>query len=286
MAFVAISAYTLISDGSAVKDRITADDREFLRVHTALGRIERDLLQIYSPLYYSFREEAQTEGRGQNTAPRPRRPRIRPHTTRSFPSATHDGRRIPIVSNMEKGHLTFFTASNRRKVQDNKESRYQWVSYSLENNPDTEKRADSLVMRYSKPLDPYPEDVLQNEGFTAQRVLANVSSLQFLFWDTGRKDFVERSSDVAQDVHLVRAVKVLLTWVAPSGEERIFERVFRPLFPFFDTKKDQEEIKKVHEERRKKRGQRSRPPPQNPNAPPPPQAGGQMAPAPPQGGRP
>ena len=267
LAFLALGMYSIISNGTTTKDRTLSEDRQFLQVQMAIHRMAQDFAQVYSPLYHSYVEE----GRPNRERRRQGRPNHRSYKTTTFPRMTYQGLQIPIVSNEDEGEITFLTTSNRRKVQDNKESHYAWISYSLENNPNEDKRADSVIIRRVLSFDPYTQDVVREDSFTEQRLLDNVSSLKFEFWDSRRKRFVERTRDMTSEIHLLRSIKATLVWVNGQGHEETFERIFRPLFPFFDTEKDKKERDKIvqeikkrqKEERAKREGNRRRgnPPP-------------------------
>ena len=254
MAFIMLSIYTLMSNGSATKDRVVSDDRQYLQIQTALHRIEQDFIQIYSPLYHSFVMDNRTKGR---TAIPTTRRRLQ-YRTESFPRVSYDGNYVPIVGNEDKAQITFFSSSNRRRIQDGKESRYAWVRYSLENNSDEEKRAPFVLVRGIESINPYGGNILRSDSFTRQQLLKNVAGLEFQFWDPQTKEFVDRKRDVRGEKDLLRAVKVILTWVGEQEEEHIFEKILRPLYPFFDTEKEKNMIEKIEQEKRRRANQAAR----------------------------
>lgn len=246
--------YTIIAEGTATKERTLSEDRQFLQVQTAMQRMAQDFAQAYSPLYHSYvassRPNRERRGQGQSAH--------RPYRTTTFPRTTYQGLQVPVVVNEENGAISFLTTSNRRKIQNSKESQYAWISYSLENNPDDDKRADAVIIRRVLSTDPYTEDVIREDTFTEQRLLDNVSSLRFEFWDSQRKRFVERTRNMSSEIHLLRAVRANIVWVNEQGQEESFERIFRPFFPFFDTEKDRNEKEKIIEGLRKKKASSSK----------------------------
>ncbi len=245
MTFLMLGMYSMVSGGSATKDRVLREDRYYLQVQTALYRINQDFIQIYSPLYYSYLRRDNRGSEAQNQDPAL-------YVTESFPRLTHNGLGIPLFFVPKKDQLTFFTSSNRRKVQNNKESRYAWVSYSLEENPDETQKGTSILVRRVLSQNPYDENILQNKDFTEQKLLDNISSLHFQFWDSEKKEFLDfknlgrnRNSYLG---HPFRAIKTLLVRTDEQGNRETFERISRPLYPFFDVQKDEKDRERITQE--------------------------------------
>src|SRR5690606_16098139 len=131
------------------------------------------------------------------------------------------------------------------KLQNSKQSRYAWVKYSL-------RKSDEVVTSDSAPdagqsewVRTFQNENLWEENFnfddTAPQVLLRgVKALEFNFWDQRNEKWVDRLRD-STDPDLLRVLKVKLTWVDPDGVEHNFERIMRPIWPSFDTKKDEEE---------------------------------------------
>jgi hypothetical protein len=73
-----------------------------------------------------------------------------------------------------------------------------------------------------------------------QVLLRGVKSLTFSYWDQRTEKFVERLQD-SSDPDVLRAIKIDLVWINSDGNEQEFVKVVRPIWPFFDTKKDEEQ---------------------------------------------
>lgn len=244
LAFLMVGIYTIVTNSIETKDRVLSEDKSFVQVMRALDRLQSDLAQAWSPLYahakYNAtiaREQAQQEQR-----------EFKPSTFRAterFPFESVTGRAAPAIISEEKSELIFFTAANRRKLQDSKQSRYAWVKHSI-------RKRDKVVTSESTIAEGEFEWIrtIQNtdlweprfnfEDSAPQVLLRGVKNLEFFFWDQRSEKFVDRLSDSSeQDV--LNIVKVKVTWIDSDGLEQIFERIIRPLWPKFDTKKDEEE---------------------------------------------
>ena len=262
MSFLTLGMYSMIADGAATKDRITESDQGYLQIQMALNRIDLDLLQIYSPLYYSYIERGEEERSRNQTF-------SSSSSSESFPMETSNGHIVPLLSNRDKGQLMFFTSSNRRKIQDNKESRYTWIHYFLKEDRGQSEDNSPVLVRRSLSANPYHEDILQNTDFIEQKLLKNVTSLQFQYWDVRKEEFVDIENMDPRDYFKtpLRAIKTIIVQTDIDGNEETFEKVSRPLYPYFDVRRDRlnrESIRakweKDREEKNNKSMERERPP--------------------------
>ena len=134
--------------------------------------------------------------------------------------------------------------SNRRKIQDSKESRYAWVKYSL-GKASTEKldgkapRGEDLIRNFSA-IDPYSKE-FDWKNTADQVLLQNVKSISFEFFDREKEKWVERLRETGVDKEIPRIIRVNLVWVNELGNDVEFSRTFRSLWPYFDTVADEKE---------------------------------------------
>src|SRR5690606_22347945 len=96
----------------------------------AFERLQGDVAQAWSPLYAHAKfnatvARAQAQAAGEQYKPSPFK------ATERFPAETVTGRPAPAIVSEEKNEIIFFTAANRRKLQDAKQSRYAWVKHTL-----------------------------------------------------------------------------------------------------------------------------------------------------------
>jgi len=64
-------------------------------------------------------------------------------------------------------------------------------------------------------------------------ILKRVKSLQFSFWHPQKAKFVEHLRDLPAPA-VLRAVKVNLSWEDLAGQEQVFERIIRVVWPYFN----------------------------------------------------
>lgn len=244
LAFLMVGIYTIVSNSIETKDRVLKEDKSFVQVMRALDRLQSDLAQAWSPLYahakYNAtiaREQAQQEQR--EFVPSKFKANER------FPFESVTGRAAPAVISEEKSELIFFTAANRRKLQDSKQSRYAWVKHSLRKkdkvvtSEDTIPEGEFEWIRTIQNTDLW-EDQFNFDESAPQVLLRSVKALEFFFWDQRSEKFVDRIND-SSEKDILKIVKAKVTWIDSDGQEQVFERIIRPLWPKFDTKKDEEE---------------------------------------------
>lgn len=250
LAFLMLGVNTIVSNSVETKDTVTKEDRAFLQIYTALNRFEIDFIQIYSPLYFTVKEKsldeaakekAEEESSGRDTYDNPN---LAYQGSEKYPTISRKGEPIGVIVNEDKNSLIFSTMSNRRKIQNAKESRFAWVKYSLGKITDDDELKDELkgeeLVRNFTALDPYSKE-FDWKNTESQVLLQNVKSLTYSFYDKEKEKWVERLNETGNDSETPRAVKISLVWINELGNEIEFERTFRPLWPYFDTLTDEKE---------------------------------------------
>lgn len=251
MSFLMLGVNSIVSSSTETKDEVTAEDRAYLQVYTALNRIEVDFTQIYSPLYFTVKEKTldQVEGEARAAGQDFDRdtydnPGLSYQGSEKFPTISLKGEPIGVLVNEDKSSIVFPTMSNRRKIQDSKESRYAWVRYSLGNVTNAEgKKGEELIRNFSA-IDPYAKE-FDWDNTENQVLLQNVKSITFQFFDRAKEKWVDRLKETGLDQETPRAMRVKLTWINLSENEVEFTRVYRPLWPYFDTLSDEQERQKA-----------------------------------------
>jgi prepilin-type N-terminal cleavage/methylation domain-containing protein len=246
LAFLMLGVNTIVSNSTETKDIVTTEDRAYLQIYTALNRFEVDFIQIYSPLYFTVKEqsldEAAKERADDEASDRDTydNPNLAYQGSEKYPTISRKGEPIGAIVNEDKNSLIFSTMSNRRKIQDAKESRYAWVKYSLGKVSDDEDLQGEELIRNYTALDPYSKE-FDWKNTESQVLLQNVKSLTFWFYDKAKEKWVDRLTDTGVDQETPRAVRINLVWINDLGNEIEFERTFRPLWPYFDTISDEKD---------------------------------------------
>jgi prepilin-type N-terminal cleavage/methylation domain-containing protein len=231
MAFITLYAYKMIDEGTDTKDRVTTEDRNLMQTQVALNRIESDFNEYYSPLFSQSKQVASaTNDPYQDTNTSFNGP---------FEGKAKSGIPIPQVFSENKSEITFLTQVNRRKVADSKESNFVWVKYSLRASTDEE---DKLVggmdlVRQTIATNPFSSNLNWND-VRPQILLSNVKTLEISYWDTVNKKYVQSLSDLGENKNVLRAIKVIFTWINKDKNEFKFEKTLRVINPYFNTKND------------------------------------------------
>ncbi|MCY4524272.1 MAG: prepilin-type N-terminal cleavage/methylation domain-containing protein [Halobacteriovoraceae bacterium] len=228
LSFIMLYAVTTIDDSNKTKDRVTEEDREFLQVEASLERINLDFTQIYSPLYYSFL------GSGKGHTP-----------SENFSRESYEKLPVPEILNPDKSTLIFYTAVNRRKLENSKQSNYAWVRYSLRPSSiedPKKKRTDGdyeLIRQYVANT-PYIEEHNWDD-VKEQLLVRHVKDMEFSFWSRRNKRFVFSLQELENYREELHGLKITLTWIDPNNNEREREYFYRPLWPVFSAEKERKQ---------------------------------------------
>lgn len=279
LAIITLSVVSITENSTQTMERTKQINADNLQIETAMSRFEWDFSQVYSPLYFStvmnlntavnnFSDgSSPTDGnesennifdgpQAGNTNAATTNPELemykqelatRFERNEHFMALSKEGLPIPRFISTEKDHFEFFTSSNRRKFENQKQSHFAWVRYALtaqeqteaeEANPNIPKGLKSLI-RYYSAEDPYAEKRLNIEDVERVKgaiLLRNVESLEFQFWDYQRKKWETSLRSIQGGESLVRGVKILITWYDSSGIKRTATRTFRHLWPMIVPK--------------------------------------------------
>ncbi len=243
LSFLMISVYTIIDNNIKTKESVVSEDREFLQVHTALYRMDQDISQMYSPFYYSWsqikKQNQNSSGFGGYSSNPAANNRFVP--SQLFPKVNYKNQPVPTVLQEEKTSLSFMTMANRRFLEGQKQSRFAWVEYFLESDQRSDPPAPFILMRRQVSENIF-DPRLDLAQYKAQILLRGVKELKYEFWSRKDIKWVDSIRLLPENEREnIRGVKVTLVFVDSAGNERTTQRVFRPLWPYFDVVKDQTE---------------------------------------------
>ncbi len=247
LAFMMIGVYTITDNSTATKDRVLSEDAEMMQIEAGLQRFDQDFSQFYSPLYYSYPEIRDKNQRYERDDEKKHFP-----FSEKYPAVTNTGQPIPQFEHPDKSTLIFMTKANKRKISNAKESTYAWVQYQLqdiiedkkENNTAAVSKKGGLkeLIRFSYSTELYTprHDWSKVNGYP---ILSNIKEFEFSFWDRGKQKFVTNIDHLNRTKIPIEAVKLKLVWIDKNGFENPLERVFRPLYLYYDVKnKDKPKI--------------------------------------------
>ncbi len=238
LSFIMMGVISVTGDSTTTKERVIAEDKENLQIEMAFARFDWDFTQIYSPAYFSNKFEKPFTPPGQSTNDESKKSydvvMSRFSTNKRFPFPNQDGLPIPKFSS-DKSTFIFFTTSNRRKIENSKESHFGWVKYAIEtpkDRQDEDKKGDNLV-RYFLAGDPFGKDELNWDDVKGHVLMEGITSFKISFWDREKRDFVDSLNLLPDGENKIWGVKMTIGWIDASEIEREDIRVFRPLWPFF-----------------------------------------------------
>jgi prepilin-type N-terminal cleavage/methylation domain-containing protein len=283
LAFITLGVVDITDNAAATKERETARNANNLQIETAMSRFEWDFSQIYSPLYFSTVMNLNgnanmannggvnggdqggdiagvvagvTSGANAGAQQGAQGGAISPYLQQyyeqlvqrferneHFSAVSKEGYPIPRFYAPEKNIFEFFTTSNRRKLENQKQSHFAWVRYALaeqqdlpndeEENAKIPKSLKSFV-RYYTSDDPYSDkriNIDDADRIKGAVLLRNVESLEFQYWDYQRRKWETSLRTIAQGESLIRGVRILITWYDSFGNKRTASRIFRTHWP-------------------------------------------------------
>jgi prepilin-type N-terminal cleavage/methylation domain-containing protein len=271
LAFITIGVVTITQNAANTMERTTEINKNNLQIETALSRFDWDFSQIYSPLYFSTvlnisagdpygaTNDGNLDGiddvTGKQIKPTtPLNPELQDYYQRliqrfeqnqHFSGVSKEGLPIPRFYSPEKNIFEFFTSSNRRKIQNMKQSHFAWVRYALgdplpkdKDDEDKEKNVNipeglRTLVRYYNADDPYDKDRIdtQDDKIKAAVLLENVESLEFQFWNMTGRRWETSLRSIPGGENSLRGVKLLVTWYDSSGNKKSLTRIYRNHWP-------------------------------------------------------
>lgn len=238
LSLIMLSTILFTESTQNTASRVVTEDEEMLQIETAMSRMEWDISQIYSPLYFSqiINPSSMTpdEGEVYNQL-------ISYYQNNNrFNNISFEGIPIPLIQNPDKQTFTFFTSSNRRKVKNSKQTSYAWIKYSLEK--DERRESDSEEDKIENKL---IRQVVTNNVFSSmeidwsdvksQTLLRKISKLSFEFWDDKAQKWRDGLDTIKNGYYLIRAVRVTIDYFDQNNNPTTTQRIFRPLFPKFEA---------------------------------------------------
>jgi prepilin-type N-terminal cleavage/methylation domain-containing protein len=231
LAYLMLHVYNIVDSGTKTKESVTTEDAHYFELITVLNRLDYDISQAYSPLYFSAYAKIQTEDQsGQNL--------INFEPSKKWPAQSADGLLIPEFETPNKNDFIFFSAANRRKKQDQKQSSYAWIRYFVRDQKEPQfPEAKFELVRQVVNENIYTGDH-EWEDAKEQVILKNLKDIDILFWNSKREKFVEtlRESEVDK---IFRAVLIKGILVIDETLELPFEKIIRPLYPIYNSTADE-----------------------------------------------
>ena len=173
---------------------------------------------------------------------------IRMQTNEHFMNISKEGMPIPRFYSPDKSTFEFFTSSNRRKLENTKQSHFAWVRYAL--GEAVERPADSIpetttvstipqglktFVRYFTADDPYSDKRINLDSVESPVkgavLLENVESLEFQFWNLQSRRWESTLRAVQNGESIIHGVRVKLAWYDSAGIKRTTDRIFRTNWP-------------------------------------------------------
>jgi len=270
LGFITIGVVSITQNAADTMERTTEINKNNLQIETAMARFEWDFSQMYSPMYFSSimdrsgadpmsgtTSDANMDGKDDNTGQpikpaTPISPQLQEYYMRlnqrfeqnqHFSGLSKEGIPVPRFYNPEKTIFEFFTSSNRRKIQNTRQSHFAWVRYALGENiarKDETEEKNTLIpqglkslVRYFNADDPYDDERIDPEKSTVKAaiLLENVESLEFQFWNMNSKRWETSLRSVPGGENALRGVKILITWYDASGIKKSVARIFRNHWP-------------------------------------------------------
>lgn len=230
LSFVMLGVISVTENSTVTKERVSREDRESLQIETAMAKLQFDFNHIYTPLFFDVKMLFDEDKEELNQLIQSR---YQQNERFDFPD--YHSRPIPRFSAPEKDTFEFFTLSNRRKFQNQKQSRYNWVKYTVESvkDPTDSTKETKAFVRYASADNPYANERLDTSRMKPQVLLENIEKLVFTFWDKRNQKWQDSLEYIENGENLIRGLKIEIQWKDSEERELTTTRIFRALFPEF-----------------------------------------------------
>lgn len=223
-------------------ERVTREDSEYLQIETAMSRFEWDISQLYSPLYFDHllkpSQMAQSEAQISSQI------MADYQNNRRFKKASYNGIPVPEYKLEDKSTLIVFTSSNRRKIQDSKQSHFAWVKYSLVPNDEQddddaiqkttkERQKSSMLIRQVSNHDIYNTDDIPWDDIKQQVLHRKINKLSFELWDPKKFKWSDNIRTIENGNNIIYAIRVSIEFFNADNLPQETVRIFRPIYPSF-----------------------------------------------------
>jgi prepilin-type N-terminal cleavage/methylation domain-containing protein len=240
---VMIGIITLTDNTFDTADRVIREDKERLALETAFSRMEWDLSQLYSPLYFShqLKPEGMSEDEGEiyNSLidKYQRNPRFNLLSYNYIP--------IPLSKLENKTTLSVFTNANRRNLENLKQSNFAWIQYSLESNdeevPQDAEQTTAKEIQNSKMLirkiqnsNIYDSSEIEWDKVKSQILFRKVNRLKYEFWNKETDKWTDNLDLIKNGANHIRGIRITMDYFDQDNLEKKTVRIFRPLYPDFE----------------------------------------------------
>lgn len=245
LSFLMLSIFQIIDNSSASNYRIQNEDRALVQFESAMNIIQTDIEYMYTPLFFETNQKADEAAYKKaflaEQGSTPSSYQVDDSYNEpvqlgdNFVEYSASNIPIPKFINENKTSIAFMTSAGRRLVKDTKQSNLYWVIYELRDNPEPiNKEAPYILTRATVREDIYNPNLDLKEA-KPHPILDNVKSLEFSFYNTESKKFVESTRLLDNDLNTPRLIKIKVEIEGPEGDTLFANRVFRPLFPVVDT---------------------------------------------------
>lgn len=237
LSFIMIGVIAMTSSTQNTADRVISEDRENLQIETAMARFEWDFSHIYSPMFFSHVKRPDQLSKEEKPIVTRMLAKLRQKP--KFNTLSFENILVPLFSSDGKNSLTFFTASNRRKLQNIKQSNYAWVRYSIAKDTSKDSNGDllggNMLVRQFAPDNAFDNKKIEWDRIKSQVLVRKVIKMVISYWDPKKAKWVENLKSVKNGRNIIYAIKVTINMKDASDVDRLIIRVFRPLFPIFKS---------------------------------------------------
>jgi type II secretory pathway pseudopilin PulG len=238
LSFLMLGVYTIVDNSTGTKEKIVKEDREFMQAQAALYRIETDFSYLYSPLFSSTYSSASKDDSSDAAASGKSASRSLGDRFKNF---TKSGQPIPTIE-LSKDAVSFMTAGHQRKYADTKEAKFAWVKYQLV----ADSKGLFKIQRILSPENPFGA-YYDWDKVRPITLLRGVKDWEVSFWSEKLTKFTENLDDL-EVKDAPRSFKISITGIDDTQNEYTMTRIVRVLWPYYNSEKDEIEMKKVTNE--------------------------------------
>lgn len=244
LSLIAFSIVSITNDSTSTKIEVITEDNDLLKVHTAISSIEKNINQLYSPLYKHGKLNLNTFRPDVNSTEEERQTFTEIESSiynqfqhnKRFSGYSENMDLIPKIIKESNHTLTFLSNGYQRKNLNDNKSQLCWVTFTLtepsndeieelkEKNPNADFKIGKNLVRYIDATDPFNPNPPDTENLFQQVLMDQVISVEWRFWDRKKKDF--SLIENLQEDHLpISTFKIKLEFYDLYNKEQSIEKV-------------------------------------------------------------
>lgn len=249
LSLIAFSIVSITKDSTSTKMEVISEDNDLLKVHTAISAIEKDISQLYSPLYRQGKLSLTIIRPNENSTEEERQSFSELESTlynqfqhnRRFSGYAENMDLIPRILKESNNTITFLSNGYQRKNLNDNKSQFSWITFTLsepsnddieelkEKNTGPDFKIGKNLVRFVDANDPFNPNLQSQDELYPQVLMDQVISVDWFFWDRKKKDF-SHLENLQEDHQPITSFKIKIQYYDLYNKEQSIEKILSTQF--------------------------------------------------------